>query len=115
MIVRNFFEVNGEYQSMHDGVGKAKNVRIFSSEDFETNLNFIIYTEIDPGASIGYHTHGENEEVYVILEGSGQMTVNGAARPVKPGDVLVNKMGWSHGLVNTSVVPLKILVFEVIR
>jgi mannose-6-phosphate isomerase-like protein (cupin superfamily) len=115
MIVRNYFEEHGEYELLHGGEGKAKNVRVFSKEDFETNLNFIIYTELDPNASIGYHTHGENEEVYVILEGSGEMTVNGETRPVKPGDVLVNKMGWSHGLANTSELPLKILVFEVVQ
>ena len=63
MIVRNFFEENAEYQTLHSGQGKAKNVRVFSSEDFETRLNFIIYAELDPGASIGYHTHGQNEEV----------------------------------------------------
>ena len=114
MIVKNFFEENGEYESLHGGQGKAKNVRVFSREDFETNLNFIIYTELDPGAVIGYHTHCQNEEVYVILEGSGEMTVNGEVLAVKPGDVLVNKMGWSHGLANTSDKPLKILVFEVV-
>ena len=26
-----------------------------------------------------------------------------------------NKVGWSHGLANTSEVPLKILVFEVLQ
>jgi mannose-6-phosphate isomerase-like protein (cupin superfamily) len=115
MLIRNFFAVDGEYHSIHDGEGKGKDIRVFDKQDFETNLNFVIYVELDPAASIGYHKHGENEEVYVILEGSGSMTVNGEERLVKPGDVIINKMGWSHGLVNTSNVPLRILVFEVIR
>jgi len=41
------------------------------------------------------------------------MTVNGQVSAVKPGDVVVNKPGWSHGLENNSDTIMKILVFEV--
>ena len=70
---------------------------------------------MDPGTSIGYHQHGENEELYVILEGSGTMTVNGETSKVQAGDVIVNKPGWSHGLENTSETTIKLLVFEVAK
>ena len=113
MIIRNYLETSPKLQNAHDGIGEIRNVFLFGEQDFETPLRFVIYSEIEPGDSIGIHRHEDNEEVYVILEGTGEMTVNGETRAVKQGDVLLNKPFWSHGLVNTSEAVLKILVFEV--
>lgn len=112
MIIRNFLQNAAEYQQAHGGRGEIRNVFLFSRKDFSTALQFLIYSEIQPGDSIGYHTHGNNEEVYVILEGEGTMTVNGESRTVRAGDVLLNRAGWSHGLENTSGAVLRLLVFE---
>ena len=113
MIVRNFLQQPAVMQNAHRGQGEIRNVFLYGAEDFTTPLRFVIYSEIQPGDSIGYHTHGENEEVYVVLEGEGTMTVNGECRKVTQGDVLLNRRGWSHGLVNDSNAVLKLLVFEV--
>ena len=113
MIVRNFFEAPGQVQSIHDGKGVGKNARVFETADFDTPLKFINYVEMEPGSSIGVHRHGENEEVYVVLSGSGMMTVNDERRAVKAGDIILNKPGWQHGLENMSDQTLKLFVFEV--
>ena len=113
MIVRNYFEAEARIKPSPQGKGLVKHVHLFDQADFETRLKFNIYCEIEPGSSIGYHRHGENEEVYVVLEGQGVMTVNDQARTVKAGDVILNKPGWSHGLKNTFGEMLRILVFEV--
>ncbi len=115
MIVRNFLEAPFRVQSIHHGEGLGKNARVFDKPDFDTPLKFINYVELEPGASIGVHRHGENEEVYVILSGRGMMAVNGETRGVKTGDVILNKPGWEHGLENTSQEPLAVFVFEVDR
>jgi quercetin dioxygenase-like cupin family protein len=115
MIVRNYLEKPTRGPSPHGGKGHSSSSHLFGSADFDTDLRFINYTELDPGASIGYHEHGENEEVYAVLEGRGRATVNGTAREVSAGDVVLNKPGWSHGLENTSSLPLRILVFEVAK
>ena len=113
MIVRNFLEAPYQVQSVHEGKGVGKNAKVFSAEDFDTPLKFIYYTQMEPGASIGVHPHGENEEVYVVLSGRGSMTVNDERQPVKTGDIILNKPGWRHGIENTSDEPLKLFVFEV--
>ncbi|WP_166240684.1 cupin domain-containing protein [Paenibacillus turpanensis] len=112
MIVRNFLDAEMKTGSSHKGIGNVHSVKLYDDSDFDTPLKFLYYMALPPGTSIGYHQHGNNEEVYVILEGTGQMTVNDAPRDVKPGDVLLNKPGWSHGLVNTSEAELRILVYE---
>lgn len=113
MIIRNLFETPYTVQTIHEGKGHGKNALVFDTADFDTPCKFIRYVELEPGASIGNHPHGQNEEVYVVLSGSGVMIVNGESQAVKTGDVILNKPGWQHGLENTSEEPLKLLVFEV--
>ena len=55
----------------HGGKGKIDFVRPFVTSDFETNLSFIDFAVIPPGNSIGRHRHGDNEEIYFIVEGAG--------------------------------------------
>lgn len=113
MILKNFLEVSSKITNSHDGNGLVEETKLFKAEDFDTKFFYSAYTEIPPQASIGYHQHGEDEEIYVILGGNGQMTVNGEVRAVKTGDVILNKPGYSHGLENNSECLLKILVFIV--
>lgn len=62
--------------------------------------------ELDPGSSIGYHQHADNEEVYFILSGEGLYTEEGEELRVSAGDVLLCRMGRSHGIRNTGSAPL---------
>jgi len=113
MLIKNFYEQIPKRSSSHGGVGEVLGRSIFEKNELDTNLRFIHYTEILLGSSIGYHEHGNNEEVYIVLRGTGRLTVNGVSKEVKAGDVLMNKPFWSHGLENTGAENLCILVFEV--
>jgi mannose-6-phosphate isomerase-like protein (cupin superfamily) len=42
--------------------------------------------------------------------GTGKMTINGDVFPVKPGDAMLTRGGSSHGLVQTSVGDLTIVI-----
>ena len=112
-MIRNFFGLPSRQEVTHAGQGLVRNALVYGESDFKTNLHFVIYSELEPGTSIGYHTHENNEEVYVILEGRGIMTINGTVHEVTAGDVILNKPFWSHGLENNSDSDLKILVIEV--
>ncbi len=112
MICRNFYEIEGMYETSHGGKGEIKNVLLYDPRDFDTDLRFIMYTELQPGQSIGYHPHGQNEEIYVVLTGTGRAKVNDEEFPVRAGDVLLNKPGWSHGLENDSEGAITLLIFE---
>jgi ADP-ribose pyrophosphatase len=63
-------------------------------------LRFIDFSVLAPGADIGCHTHtDDNEELYVIVEGRGLMSLDGEEFEVQPGDVILNRAGGSHGVV----------------
>jgi len=112
MIIKNYLNSEMEKINCHDGVGEIENASVYQKQDFESALNFLNYTILPPGTSIGFHRHEKNEEMYIILEGEGLMTVNKEKKRVKKGDTILNKQGWGHSLENDTDQPLRILVFE---
>ncbi|HZK27584.1 MAG TPA: cupin domain-containing protein [Thermoclostridium sp.] len=113
MIIKNYYEKDPKLTTSHKGEGSLKDVVLFNDSDFHTNLRFFRYMVLPAGTSIGYHKHGDNEELYVILKGNGLMHVNDDEVEVKSGDVIINQPFDSHGLINTSSSDMEILVFEV--
>jgi quercetin dioxygenase-like cupin family protein len=109
----NIYKTTLEKEISHNGIGEILKARVFSGNDFETNIDFIDYVEIPPNKSIGYHTHNLNEEIYVILDGQGYMSIDGIERTVCKGDILVNKVNGSHGLINNTKEKLNIFIFQV--
>lgn len=113
MIRKNILDAARTLVVAHEGEGQIHFVRPFSDNDFQTDLSFVDYVEMPPGTSIGVHRHGDNEEVYFIIEGTGSMTTNDEVYPVKTGDLILNRPGWRHGLRNDSDALLRVLVWEV--
>ena len=70
--------------------------------------------ELPPGGFEGMHSHAEPgrplEEIYVVTEGTGQMTVEDETYSVAVGDAVLAKVGTRHDLRNTGKGPLKVLV-----
>ena len=60
------------------------------------------------GGAVPEHDH-ETEETYLILSGSGVMTVDGEAVPAKAGDAFYMQPWQKHGLVNTGDTVMRIL------
>jgi mannose-6-phosphate isomerase-like protein (cupin superfamily) len=60
----------------------------------------ITIVEMEPGGFQHLHSH-EPEQMYYILEGHGEMTVDGEDRPVQAGDCIFIPSFAEHGLKNT--------------
>lgn len=113
MIVKSLLEAPGELVVAHHGQGQIWFQRPLEDADFDSDAHFVDFVRIPPGASIGIHTHGENEEIYFIVEGSGIMHTNAEERPVSRGDLILNRRGWTHGLRNPTAAELLVLVVEI--
>jgi mannose-6-phosphate isomerase-like protein (cupin superfamily) len=90
---------------------------IFSSRVLEGSppmpWSFIDLVQVPAGADIGLHTHSaDNEEIYVIVSGTGHMQVDGEEIVVGTGDVIINRPGGSHGLVNVGDTTMHLVVVE---
>ena len=97
----------------HGGTGEILFNRVLEGSQFRGPWNFIDYAVLPPGTSIGRHTHGRNEEVYLVLEGDGLMFRDGEEFRVRSGSVIYNRPGGTHGLVNDGEGPLRLFVVEV--
>lgn len=97
----------------HGGEGLIRFARLADRSSMAGRCNFIDLAELPAGTSIGSHTHeGSEEEFYLILAGSGEMTRNGETFRVALGDLIRNPPGGTHSLRNTGTEALRIFVFE---
>jgi len=92
-------------ESMRGGEGKTEILHLVDCEK-EKNIRMLAEITLQPGCSIGNHSHDSETEYYIILSGSGMINDNGAEVPVKTGDVVITGGGSSHSISNTGAVPL---------
>lgn len=62
-----------------------------------------------PGQEQKPHAHGDQDKIYVGLEGRGRVVVDGVEDTLGPGEAVVARAGISHGLRNDGPEPLLVL------
>lgn len=76
----------------------------------------VTYTEVEPGRrAFPYHCHHGNEEMFVILEGTGTYRIGDAEHAISAGSVCAAPKGGpetAHQIINTGDVPLKYLALS---
>lgn len=109
----NLFELSLSAEIAHEGIGTIRAARFATGSNIAGACNFLDYAEVPVGATIGTHQHAsDEEEYYLILDGTGRMHVNGETFTVRAGDLVRNPPCGTHGLENTGGEPIKIFVFE---
>lgn len=84
-----------EESGPHNGEGKTTAYSFFNNA---INSKLVFRKRIlHKGASIGYHLQNE-EEIYYIEHGEGEMVINNKAFKVTAGDAILTLAGSSHGL-----------------
>ena len=97
----------------HGGAKEIATARVLNGPQ-DAACDFLDLSIIPPGADIGIHTHGtQDEEYYIIVSGQGEMHVDGQTFSVRPGDVIRNRAGGTHGLRNTIDQELFLVVIQV--
>jgi mannose-6-phosphate isomerase-like protein (cupin superfamily) len=74
-----------------------------------TSKHSVAEATLEPGQTTERHYHRESEEVYFILEGEGDMELDGEAARVTAGDAIPIAPGAWHTLRNTEDRPLRLL------
>ncbi len=97
----------------HQGKGEIGAYQVWKAPDFQTNFGFLGHALLPPGTSVGYHRHDTIEECYIVVNGSGRMTMDDETEEVFPGDVILNRLGGSHGIYNHTPEELELLVLAV--
>jgi mannose-6-phosphate isomerase-like protein (cupin superfamily) len=113
-MIKNYFTAKKQSQeSSHQGTGAVDLYEIWGNSDFQSDIDFVDRVVVPPGSTIGFHKHGENEEMYIVLEGKGLLKIEDEEVTVNKGDMILNPAGGRHGLVNNSAGNIDLLVIQV--
>lgn len=94
-------------KAVHDGAGQMHYFAMFDEHSLDTNLYFLHRGVIDPKSGIGHHFHNQCEEMFVILDGEAQFTIDGRTSVLKGPAGAICRMGHSHAIYNATDKPVQ--------
>ncbi len=94
---------------VEDVTSKAKE-NTFFRRVLETGKHTqIVVMSIPPGGEIGEETHEGTDQVLYLVEGEGEVFLNGEKKAYKTGDIVLVHDGTRHNFKNTGKQDLKII------
>ncbi len=96
-----------QLKAVHEGAGEMAFYPLLDEHALETNLQFLHRGVIYPHGGIGHHFHNQCEEMFVILNGEAQFTIDGRTSLLKGPAGAICRMGHSHAIYNASDKPLE--------
>jgi mannose-6-phosphate isomerase-like protein (cupin superfamily) len=102
-----------ELSAVHAGAGKMGFTQLIGRNDLATNFLYLHSGVINAKSGIGHHFHHNIEEMYILLSGEAEFTVNGRTSRLKAPVAVPCKMGDSHAIYNPTGEPLRWLNFAV--
>jgi mannose-6-phosphate isomerase-like protein (cupin superfamily) len=100
-------------KAVHEGPGSLDYRPLFDSETLETNLFFMHRGVIQPKSGIGAHFHNQCEEMFIILDGEAQFTIDGRTATLKGPAGAPTRLGHSHAIYNATDKPVEWINFNV--
>jgi mannose-6-phosphate isomerase-like protein (cupin superfamily) len=92
---------------VHDGAGSMKIESIMDDKSLSTNLLFWHRGVIEPYSGIGEHFHNRCEEMFVILSGEAEFTINGRTSLLKAPVGAPDRMRSAHAIYNPTDQPVE--------
>jgi mannose-6-phosphate isomerase-like protein (cupin superfamily) len=93
--------------AVHDGAGSMNFGPILDDQALSTNLLFIHRGVIDPHSGIGEHFHNHCEEMFVILSGEAEFTIDGRTSRLKAPVGVPDRMSHAHAIYNPTDEPIE--------
>ncbi|WP_163323123.1 cupin domain-containing protein [Draconibacterium mangrovi] len=91
------------YSLIHPKTGAEVKGKVFVKAPVKATGTEISFTTIPPKSELGYfHIHYKDEEVYIILKGSGYYQVDDDCFPIEEGSVIRVAPAGVRSLCNTS-------------
>ena len=100
--------------SVHNGAGPMDYMQLVGPRDptvakfnLGTNLYFLHRGVLPPGGGIGAHFHNQCEEMFIILDGEAQFTIDSRTSLLKGPAGAPARIGHSHAIYNASDKPVQ--------
>src|SRR5262245_6753389 len=84
--------------AVHGGAGHLDFTALLTAAGQDTHFYFLHRGVIAPKSGIGAHFHNQCEEMFVILDGEAQFTIDGRTSTLKGPAGAPTRMGHSHGI-----------------
>jgi len=94
-------------KAAHGGAGQMEYMVLLDEHSLDTNLRFLHRGVLEPKSGIGHHFHNQCEEMFVILDGEAQFTIDGRTSVLKGPAGALCRMGHSHAIYNASDKPVQ--------
>ncbi|HDP35919.1 MAG TPA: cupin domain-containing protein [Candidatus Hydrogenedentes bacterium] len=108
-MIRSHSEMEVEVrENMRGGEGSVTFRHMFREADFTAPVRLCARLTIPPGAGIGSHQHLAEDEIYIILRGSGILDDGATQTRVTAGDAVLTGNGESHAIRNDGDEPLEL-------
>ena len=106
---------NGNYEKiikkeMRDGTGEVLIEKFWDPEtELKANNRLFAKLTLEPGSSIGFHNHDNEEEVFVITKGVAEVDDNGNKDILYPGDTILTADGAGHSMKSIGDTTLEVV------
>ena len=107
MITRKEQQLHGVREFMRGGKKQVNTTEL--STRLPDNMRLFSLLTLIPGASIGYHVHENETEMFYFMEGHGRVQDDDKVYDVGEGDSMSTFSGPGHGVENTGDTDLVIL------
>ena len=112
-VVHNDPSKLGKQSGVHRGAGSMAFGQMVGTRDVSTNLAYLHAGLLNEKSSIGHHFHNNMEEMFVILTGEAEFTINGRTSLIKAPAIVPCRLNNSHAVYNPGTAPVKWLNFGV--
>jgi mannose-6-phosphate isomerase-like protein (cupin superfamily) len=93
--------------AVHGGAGTMSFTALLNRGALTPEFNFLHRGVIPAGSGIGHHFHNVVEEMFVILDGDAQFTIDGRTASVKGPAGVLCRTGHSHAIYNPGPAPVQ--------
>ncbi|MFC1451754.1 cupin domain-containing protein [Verrucomicrobiota bacterium] len=96
-------------EDMRGGEGTVTIVHCFEKEEISANARLCSRLILPPGSSIGTHRHEAEDEVFIVMRGSGLIDDGESQARVSVGDAVLTGRGESHAVRNDGTEDLEMV------
>ena len=96
-----------DIKAVHEGAGSLNYMALYQRPSFASKFLFLHRGQLMPKSSIGRHYHNRMEEMFVILDGKAQFTIDGRASEIEGPAGAPCRMGSVHGIYNPTDEPVE--------
>jgi mannose-6-phosphate isomerase-like protein (cupin superfamily) len=92
---------------VHAGAGDMQFGNLVNVKNVTGSLLFVHRGVLNPHSSIGAHYHNRCEEMFIILDGEAEFTIDGRTSLIRGPAAVPDRMGHSHAIYNPTDKPVQ--------